>query len=189
MVSRKSRSPIAKPKRRSASAIAAHADRILAEALKRARENARKGIMTVTISRAELIAKLSGKTAHSPFLTQIGWGNAVRGSNFVLNFGLMNPDPWPYSNANLAICYCWANGAGLTEPGLALLAADPTVGVRQVDMGNLNTAAMPYYLAADHALPATFQVGPADLNYFLYQPDSWAAAVLLTRGTIRVDVT
>ena len=180
---------VAKTKRPSASVIAAQADRILADARKQERENARKGMKTVTISRAALIAKLSGKTAHSPFLTQVGWGAAVRGSIFVLNFGLVNPDPWPYENANLALCYCWANGAALAEPGLALLGAEPAVGVRQVEMGILNTAATPYYLAADHAIPTTFQVGPADLNYFLYRPEAWTAGVLLERGTIRVDVT
>lgn len=35
---------------------------------------------------AELIRKLSGKTANSPFLTQIGWGTATRGSVFGLRF-------------------------------------------------------------------------------------------------------
>jgi hypothetical protein len=189
MVKRKTGFSVAKTKRPSASMIAAQADQILAEASRREGENARKGMKTVTISRAALIAKLRGRTAHSPFLTQVGWGAAVRGSIFVLNFGLMNPDPWPYENANLALCYCWANGAALADPGLALLAADPSVGVRQVELGILNTAATPYYLAADHAIPTTFQVGPADLNYFLYRPDPWLPGLLLTRGTIRVDVT
>ena len=77
----------------------------------------------------------------------------------------------------------------MAEPGLALLGADPAVGVRQVEMGILNTAAAPYYLPADHAIPTTFQVGPADLNYFLYRPEAWTPGVLLERGTIRVDVT
>lgn len=185
----KTGSSIPKTTRPSARMIAAQADRILAEASQRERENARKGMKTVTISRAALIAKLGGKTAHSPFLTQVGWGAAVRGSIFVLHFGLMNPDPWPYENANLALCYCWASGAALAEPGLALLAADPAVGVRQVEMGILNTAATPYDLAADHTIPTMFQVGPADLNYFLYRPEAWTTGVLLERGTIRVDVT
>jgi len=48
---------------------------------------------------------------------------------------------------------------------------------------------MPYYLASTHDIPATFRLGPADINWFLYQPDPWNPAVLLSRGTIRVEVT
>ena len=187
MVSRK---PSSSRKRlRSAREIAEHADRILEEALQRKREYQRLGMTSVTISRAELIRKLSGKTAHSPFLTQIGRSNAVRGTTFLLNFGLMNPDPFPYDEENLGICYCWSDAGGLTDPGMTLLRADPSVGVRQVSLGTLNGAPMPYYLASTHDIPATFRLGPADLNYFLYQPDAFGPAVLLSRGTLRVVVT
>ena len=48
---------------------------------------------------------------------------------------------------------------------------------------------MPYYLASTHDIPATFRLGPADLNYFLYQPDPFGPAVLLSRGTLRLVVT
>jgi hypothetical protein len=92
---RSKRPPI---KRRSAREIARHADRILDEAAARAKELEKQGLRTVTLPRTELIRKLGGRTAHSPFLTQVGWGNAVRGSTFALRFGLMNPDPFPYED-------------------------------------------------------------------------------------------
>ncbi len=157
--------------------------------MKRERDFARRGMSSVTLPRAELIRKLRGETAHSPFLTQIGWGPAVRGSTFVLNFGLMNPDPWPYDNGRLGICCCWSDAGGVTEPGLTLLRAEPSVGVRQVDIPVLNTAATPYFLSADHLIPAAFRAGPADLNYFVYIPDSFAAGELLTRGSLRIVVS
>jgi hypothetical protein len=145
---------------------------------------------SVTIPRAELILNLSGKTAHSPFLTQIGMSNAVRGATFLISFGVMQPDGWMvYSEANLGLCYCWSDAGGLTDPGLTLFRADPTVGVIQVDIGTLNSAPMPYNLSSTHHIPSSFRLGPADLNYFLYMPDAFGPAVLLKRGTLRVVVT
>ena len=176
-------------KRRSIREIAEHADRILKDALQREREYKRQGMRSVTISRAELIQKLTGKTAHSPFLTQLSMNYPVRGSTFSLTFGLMNPDPFPYEEDNLGICYCWSDAGGVTDPGNALLRADPSVGVQQVTIGTLNGAPMPYFLNSQHFVPLTFRLGPADLNYFLYLPDAFAESVLLTRGTLRFVVT
>jgi hypothetical protein len=189
VVRRTSKSQVVKTSRASSRAIAEHADRILADALKREREFQRQGWVTVTISRAELIQKLSGKTAHSPFLTQISRSNAVRGSTFMMNFGVMNPDPWQYDDQNLGICYCWSDAGGLTDPGSTLLRADPSIGVKQVSIGTLNSAAMPYYLPTLCDIPSTFRLGPSDVNWFLYQPDPFAPAVLLSRGTMRIVVT
>jgi hypothetical protein len=189
VVSRKSKSRSGKRRRPPARELAEQADRILEDALHREREYQRLGMTSMTISRAELIRKLSGKTAHSPFLTQISRSNAVRGATFLLNFGLMNPDPFPYEEINLGLCYCWSDAGGLTDPGLTLLRADPSIGVRQVAIGTLNGAPMPYYLASLCDIPATFRLGPADVNWFLYQPDPFSPAVLLSRGTMRVMVT
>jgi hypothetical protein len=189
VVRRKPKSRSGKRRRPSARELAEQADRILEDALQREREYQRLGMTSVTISRAELIRKLSGKTAHSPFITSISRSNAVRGSTFLLNFGIMNPDPFPYEEMNLGICYCWADAGGLTDAGMTLLRADPSVGVRQVPIGTLNWSAMPYYLAGTHDIPATFRLGPADLNYFLYQPDAFGPAVLLSGGTLRLVVT
>ena len=77
--------------RRSAREIARHADTILAEAAFKSKEFEKRGLRSVTLPRARLIRKLSRKSAHSPFLTQIGWGNAVRGTTFPLNFGMHEP--------------------------------------------------------------------------------------------------
>ena len=189
MVRRKPKSRPGKGRGPSAREIAEQADRILEDALQREREHERLGMTSVTISRAELIRKLSGKTANSPFLTQIGRSNAVQGTTFLLNFGVMNPDPWPYSDANLGLCYCWSDAGGITDPASTLLRAEPSIGVRQVPIGYLNASAMPYYLSSTHDIPATFRLGPADINWFLYQPDPWNPSVLLSRGTIRVEVT
>ena len=190
MVKRRAKSRPKKGPRRSARDIAEQADRILEEAQQREREYARLGITSVTISRAELILSLSGKTAHSPFLTQIGMSNAVRGATFLIGFGVMQPDGWMvYSEANLGLCYCWSDAGGLTDAGLTLQRAEPSVGVVQVDIGTLNSAPMPYNLSSTHLIPATFRLGPADLNYFFYLPDAWGPAVLLKRGTLRVIVT
>ena len=190
MVKRRPKSPTRKGPRRSARDIAKQADRILEQAQQRAQENARLGMTTVTISREELILNLSGKTAHSPFLTSIGRGNAVRGATFLISFGVMQPDGWAvYDEGNLGLCYCWSDAGGLMDPGLALLQAEPTVGVVQVDIGILNSAAMPYDLSSTHLIPTTFRPGPADLNYFLYLSDAFGPAVLLKRGTMRMVVT
>ena len=189
MVRRKPKSRPGKRRGPSARELAEQADRILADALEREQEYLRLGLTTVTISRVELIRKLSGKTAHSPFLTQISRSNAVRGSTFLVNFGVMNPDPWYYDEGTLGICYCWADAGGLTDPGMTLVRADPSVGIRQVTVGTLNAAPMPYYLSSTHSIPATFRLGPAELNYFMYQPHPFEAAVLLTRGTLKMEVT
>jgi len=190
VVKRKPKSPPRKGPRRSARAIAAQADRILEEARRREQEYTRLGMTTVTISRAELILGLSGKTAHSPFLTQIGYGNAVRGATLLIDFGVMQPDGWMvYSETNFGICYCWSDAGGLMDPADTLLQAEPSVGVIQLDIGYLNAATMPYSLSSTHLIPATFRLGPADLNYFLYMPDAFGPAALLKRGTIRVVVT
>lgn len=190
MVSRKPKSRSGKRPRRSGRELAQQADRILEDALQREREYQRLGLTSVTISRAELIRKLSGKTAHSPFLTQISRSNAVRGSTFLLNFGLMNPDGGVvYEENNLGICYCWADAGGLSDPGMTLLRADPSVGVKQVPIGTLTWSPMPYYLSSTHGIPPTFRLGPADLNYFLYLPNAFGDTVLLSRGTLRMVVT
>ena len=190
MVKRRPKSPPRKGPRRSAREIAEQADRILEEARQREREFSRLGMTTLTISRAELILGLSGKTAHSPFITQIGMGNAVRGATFLINFAVMQPDGWMvYSESNLGLCYCWSDAGGLSDPGLTLLRATPTVGIVQVDIGTLNSAPMPYNLSSTHIIPTAFRLGPADLNYFLYMPDPWGPAVLLKRGTLRLVVT
>jgi len=168
--------------------VARHADRILRQLEREARENTEKGITTVILPRDELIRKLSGKTAHSPFLASIGLGNAARGAAFGLWFTIQQPDPWSYDDNNLALCYCWSDAGGLSDPGAALLRAEPNVGVIQVPLGILNGAAMPYTIFSSHNIPAGFRAGPAELNYFLYTPDAFAASVLLERGTLRVVV-
>lgn len=190
MVKRRPKSPPMKGPRRSARAIAEHADRILEEARQREQEYARLGMTSVTISRTELILNLSGKTAHSPFLTQIGTSSAVRGATFLIEFGVMQPDGWMvYFESNLGLCYCWSDAGGLTDPGLTLLRVEPSVGVVQVGIGTLNSAPMPYYLSSTHPISTTFRLGPADLNYFFYLPHSFGPAVLLKQGTLRMVVT
>jgi hypothetical protein len=174
--------------RRSAGEVARHADRILQLLDRQTEENAEKGITTAVISREELIRKLSGKTAHSPFMASIGRSNAVRGGTFGLWFTIMQPDPWSYDDNNLALCYCWSDAGGLTDPGSTLLRAEPSVGVIQVPLGILNGAAMPYTIPSSHNIPTGFRAGPAELSYFLYTPDAFAASVLLERGTLRVVV-
>lgn len=191
----RTREPATRPRastargRPSAREVEAQADRILAEAAKRERQFKRKGMRSVTIGRDDLIRKLRGEAAHSPFFTQVGWGPAVRGSTVALSFGVMNPDPFPYDNGNLGLCFCYADAGTLTDPGMTLLRAEPSIGVRQVDLGLMNASATPYYVSAAHDIPAGFRLGPADLNYFLYQPDAWKAGTLLERGTVRFDVT
>jgi hypothetical protein len=189
MPQRRSKRPVKKAPRRSARAVAQQADEILREMDRRAQEYARLGLVTATISRAELIRNLSGKTAHSPFLVSIGRSNAVRGATFLINFELMQPDPFAYDEINLGLCYCWSDAGGLMDPGETLRSAEPSVGVIQVPIGILNGASMPYTLSSTHDIPASFRLGPADLNYFLYIPDAFGSAVLLKRGTMRVLVT
>jgi hypothetical protein len=190
VVRRRSKSRPKKSPRRSARDIAKQADRILEEARQREQEYARLGMTIVTIPRAELILNLSGKTAHSPFLTWIGRSNAVRGATFLINFGIMQPDGWMvYTESNLGLCYCWSDAGGLADVGQTLLLAEPSVGVIQVDIGILNFATMPYSLSSTHLIPTTFRLGPADLNYFLYMPHAFGPAVLLKRGTMRMVVT
>ena len=180
---------VRKRSRSTRSVIAEQADRILAEALEREREYQRLGMVTVTLSRAELLRKLRRRGAHSPFLTQISRSNAVRGTTFLMNFGVMNPDPWPYDEMNLGLCYCWSDAGGITDPASALLRAEPSIGVRQVTIGILNAASMPYSLSTICDIPPSFRPGPADVNWFLYQPSVFDAGILLSRGTMRVVVT
>jgi hypothetical protein len=189
VVKRRPQRPLKKKPRRSARDIAEHADQILREMARREQDYARLGLVTATISREELIRSLSGKTAHSPFLVSIGRSNAVRGATFLINFELMQPDPFGYDESNLALCYCWSDAGGLMDVGATLLNAEPSVGVIQVPIGYVNYAPMPYSLSSTHDIPSTFRLGPADLNYFLYMPGAFDSAVLLKRGTLRVVVT
>jgi hypothetical protein len=106
-----------------------------------------------------------------------------------MNFGVMNPDPWPYDEMNLGLCYCWSDAGGLTDPASALLRAEPSIGIRQVTIGILNPASMPYSLSTICDIPGSFRLGPADVNWFLYQPNVFDAGTLLSRGTMRVVVT
>jgi hypothetical protein len=170
--------------------VARHADRILEESAVKERELKAQGLRVVTLPRAELIRKLSGKTAHSPFLTQIGWGIAVRGSTFVLNFGIMNPDPLVYSEANLGLCIYWGTGTGVGDAGVSILAADAAVGVRAIDLGFLNASASPYYVSANHVLPAALAAGNhrSELSYLLYLVHSFDASVVLERGSISIAI-
>jgi hypothetical protein len=175
---------------RAARAIARHADHILKEAAAKERDLARQGLRTVTLSREQLIRKLSEKTAHSPFLTQIGWGNAVRGSTFYLTFGIMNPDPYPYDEGNLSLCVYWGAGTGVGSPGEALLAADRALGVIAVELGILNASATPHYISAAHVLPATLATGAvrSDLSYLMYTINAFGPIVVLERGTLSIAI-
>jgi hypothetical protein len=189
VIRRRSQRPSRKRSRSARSLILEQAERILTEALEREREYQRLGMVTVTISREELVRKLTRRGTHSPFLTQISRSNAVRGTTFLMNFGVMNPDPWPYDEMNLGLCYCWSDAGGITDPGSTLLRADPALGVRQVAIGVLNAAAMPYSLSTLCDIPSSFRLGPADVNWFLYQPNVFDIGILLSRGTMRVVVT
>jgi len=185
--------PIAKKRsrpKRSAREIARHADQILEEAAAKAREFEKKGMRCVTLPRDQLITKLARKTAHSPFFTQVGWGPAVRGATFVLNFGVMNPDPWVYSEANLGLCVYWGTGAGLATPGESLALADKALGVMAVNLGILNPSASAYYISANHALPAALAAGNSrtEVNYFMYNMDSFDALVVLERGSLSIAI-
>ena len=175
--------------KRSPREIARQADRILEEAEERAKAGKAKGLSTVTLPRAELIKKLSGRSAHSPFLTQIGWGAASRGSIFYLEFGLINPDPWPWDDNNLGLCVYWGPAGGIVEPGLSLLNADTSTGVVAVTIGTMNPSASLYYLLATHTIAATARAGRNDLNYLLYGTEAFQNGILLQRGSIGVIVT
>ena len=176
--------------KRSAREIARHADQILEEAAVKAREFEKRGMRSVTLPRDQLIRKLGRKTAHSPFITQVGWGAAVRGATFPLNFGIMNPDPWYYFEANLALCVYWGTGNGLATPGESLLLADKALGVRAVELGTLNASTSLYYISADHVLPATLAAGSSrsEVNYFMYDMNSFDALVLLERGSLSIAI-
>jgi hypothetical protein len=176
---------------RAAREITRQADRILEEAAIKTKEFEKQGLRSITLPRAELIRKLSGSTAHSPFLTQIGWGNAVRGSTFPLNFGIMNPDSWPYSENNLGLCVYWGPGTGVADPGESLLAADKALGVRAVELGILNASASPYYISASHVLPATLAAGGtrSDVSYLLYAINAFDASLVLERGSLSVAIS
>ena len=178
------------PKIRSAREIARHADRVLEESACKAQELTKQGLSVVTISRDELIRKLSRKTAHSPFLTSIAWGIAVRGSTFLIQFEIMNPDPWFYGETNLGLCVYWGPGTGVGDPGESLLAADPAVGVRAVELGILNPSPSPYSISADHMLPTTLAAGGkrSEVSYLLYLMHAFSANVVLERGSISVAI-
>jgi len=178
-------------KKVSARQLELRADELLKGLAANSRDFAKQGMRSVTLPRAELIRKLSGKTAHSPFLTQIGWGNAVRGSMFGLRFVIMNPDPYPWDEANLGLCVYWGPGTGLMEPGDSILAADPAVGVLAIELGTLNPSATPYNISAAHALPAGFSPTTSrnEVSYQLYLMNSFSAGVLLERGSLSVAIT
>jgi len=175
----------------SARRLARHADDILKEMDANARDFAKQGMRSVTLPRAELIRKLSGKTANSPFLTQIGWGQAIRGSIFGIRFVIMNPDPFPWDEANLGLSVYWGPGTGLMEPGDSILAADPTVGVLAIELGTMNPSATPYNISAAHALPAGFSLNTNrnEISYQLYTMNSFGIGTLLERGSLSVAIT
>ena len=176
--------------KRSARELARHADQILEEAAAKAREFEKRGMTSVTLPRDRLIRKLSGRSAHSPFFTQVGWGSAVRGANFPLSFGIMNPDPWYYFEANLALCVYWGTGNGLATPGESLLLADKALGVMAIELGILNASPSPYYISANHVLPASLAGGNSrsEVNYFLYEMNSFDAGVVLERGSLSIAI-
>jgi hypothetical protein len=175
---------------RSARKLALHADQILKEMDANARDFARQGMRSVTLPRAELIRKLGGKTANSPFLTQIGWGTAIRGSMFGLRFVIMNPDPYPWDEANLGLSVYWGPGTGLMEPGDSILAADPVIGVMAIELGTLNPSATPYNVSAAHALPAGFSATTTrnEVSYQLYTMNSFGVGTLLERGSLSIAI-
>ena len=164
--------------------IRRHADRLLAEAHAQAKKDAKAGMRTVIISRKELITNLSGKTAHSPFLTSISWGSIVRGQTFGLNFSLMNPDPFPYEDLNLGLLVWWTPAGGVMSVGESVAAADQIIGLRPVEVGVLNGAPNPYQLSAAHLIPAAARPGRNDLNYVLHTVDAFADSVILKRGVL-----
>ena len=188
MAGKTPRTPSTRP-RPTARDVAEQADRILADALKRERDYKRKGMSSVTLPRDELIRKLRGQdrplaVPHPDRLGQSRAGIDVRAELRAHEPGpvaVRQREPRPV----LLLLGCRRRDGARAD---ALLRAEPSVGIRQVDLGTLNTAPMPYLLSANHTIPAGFRVGPADLDYFLYTPDSWAAGVLLMRGTIRLDV-
>lgn len=177
-------------KKLSARQLELRADEVLKEMAASARDFAKQGMRSVTLPRAELVRKLSGKTAHSPFLTQIGWGNAVRGSMFGIRFVIMNPDPYPWDEANLGLSVYWGPGTGVMEPGDSILAADPAVGVLAIELGILNPSAAPYNISAAHALPAGFSPTSArnEVSYQLYTMNSFGVGTLLERGSLSIAI-
>jgi hypothetical protein len=177
-----------KPIARSPREIVRHADRVLKELRARAKADRKRGITTRIISRTELITNLSGETAHSPFLTSFGYGNAVRGATFVLDFAIMNPDPWPYSEDSLGLVAYWTPAGNIMELGDSILAADPVIGVQRLDIGVLNTSTTPYYLGASHLIPTTAVPGRNDLNYVLYTLDAFGVGVVLKRGSTGITI-
>ena len=168
-----------------------HADEILKEMAASARIFAKQGLRSVTLPRAELIRKLSGKTAHSPFLTQVSWGNAVRGATFGLHFGIMNPDPFAYDEANLGLSVYWGPGTGVAEPGDSLLAADRALGVLAIELGTMNGSPSPYSISASHVLPAGLAANGtrSEVSYLLYTMEAFGAGVLLERGSLSVAIS
>jgi hypothetical protein len=180
-----------RPRVRSTRAISRQADRILEEARARERDYESGGFRSVTISRDDLIRELTHAGEHSPFLTQIGWGPAVRGSIFYLDFGIMNPDPWYYDEANLGLCVYWGVGAGTGSVGESLQIADGAIGVFAVELGVLNGSASPHIIDASHFLPTTLAPGASriEMSYLLYEVNAFAACVVLKRGTLSMRIT
>lgn len=178
-------------KARSTRAISRQADRILEEAKARKRDYESRGIRSVTISRDDLIRELTHAGEHSPFLTSIGWGSAVRGSSFYLDFGIMNPDPWYYYEGNLGLCVYWGVGTGTGSVGESLQMADPAIGVFAVELGYLNGSPTPYTINASHVLPTTLAPGASriEMSYLLYEVNAFDACVVLKRGTLSMKIT
>ena len=153
-----------RPKARSTRTISRQADRILEETRARERDYERRGLRSVTISRDELIRELTHAGEHSPFLTQIGWGPAIRGSTFYLDFGIMNPDPWYYDEGNLGLCVYWGVGTGTGSTGESLQIAEEAIGVFAVELGTLNPSTSPHIINASHFLPTTLAPGASRIE-------------------------
>ena len=75
----------------------------------------------------------------------------------------------------------------MAPPGESLLAADPAIGVRAVDIGILNSSPSPYYVSASHLLPATLAAGRnrSDVSYLLYAIDAFDVSVILSGAACR----
>jgi len=180
-----------RPRARSTRAIGRHADRILEEAKARERAYESRGLRSATLSRDDLIRELTHAGEHSPFLTSIGWGSAVRGSTFYLDFGIMNPDPWYYDEGNLGLCVYWGVGTGIGSVGESVQIADGAIGVFAVELGVLNWSPSPYIINASHVLPTTLAPGASriEMSYLLYEVNAFDACVVLKRGTLSMRIT
>ncbi|WP_309072408.1 hypothetical protein [Arthrobacter sp.] len=103
----------------------------------------------------------------------------------------MNPDPWPYSEANLGLCVYWGVGTGIGSAGESLQVADEAIGIFAVELGTLNSSASPYIIDASHVLPATLAPGASriEMSYLLYEVNSFDACMVLKRGTLSMGIT